>query len=95
MAVGLFASNPMQGHAADALNGETLAKRWCSPCHVVAKDQSTTTGEAPPFASIARDPNLDGAKIAIFLLSPHPKMPDMGLSRSAAADIAAYISSLK
>jgi hypothetical protein len=29
------------------------------------------------------------------LLDPHPKMPDMGLSRSDAADLAAYIAALK
>jgi mono/diheme cytochrome c family protein len=81
--------------AADARNGETLAKRWCSSCHVVAGDQSGTTGEAPPFRVIARTPDLDASKIALFLLQPHPKMPDMGLSRQAAADIAAYISGLR
>jgi hypothetical protein len=33
--------------------------------------------------------------IALFLLDPHPKMPDMGLSWTEAADLAAYIASLK
>jgi hypothetical protein len=27
---------------------------------------------------------------ALFLLNPHPRMPDMNLSRSEAADLAAY-----
>jgi hypothetical protein len=40
-------------------------------------------------------PGLDAAKIAHFLLDPHPKMPDMSLSRTEAADIAAYIATLK
>jgi hypothetical protein len=30
----------------------------------------------------------------MFLLDPHPKMPDMGLSRAEAAALAAYISTL-
>jgi mono/diheme cytochrome c family protein len=81
--------------AADVRNGETLARRWCSSCHVVAGDQSGTTGEAPTFRVIARTPDLDAGKIALFLLQPHPKMPDMGLSRQAAGDLAAYITSLK
>jgi len=85
----------MPASAADARNGETLARRWCSSCHVVAGDQSGTTGEAPPFRVIARTPDLDAGKIALFVLQPHPKMPDMGLSREAAADLAAYISSLR
>ena len=33
--------------------------------------------------------------IALFLLHPHPKMPDIGLSRKGAEDLAAYISALK
>jgi len=40
-------------------------------------------------------PGFDAANIALFLLDPHPKMPDMGLSRTAAADLAAYIATLK
>ena len=89
----LFASGAAV--AADVRNGEALAKRWCSTCHVVARDQTTTTGEAPPFTTIAKMPDLDAAKLVLFLLSPHPKMPDMGLSRGAAEDLAAYISSQK
>ena len=81
--------------AGDASNGERLALRWCSACHVVAPTQAGTTGEAPPFAMIARKPDFDEAKVAFFLLDPHPKMPDMGLSRTDAADLAAYMSSLK
>ncbi len=80
--------------AADARNGEQLARRWCEPCHVVAADQREVTGEAPPFASIATRPGFDPARIAMFLLDPHPKMPDMSLTRIEAADLAAYIATL-
>ena len=64
---------------ADADNGERLARRWCSPCHVVASNQRGTTSEAPPFATIANRSDFDAAKVALFLLDPHPKMPNMGL----------------
>jgi hypothetical protein len=80
--------------AADARNGGLLARRWCEPCHVVATDQREVTGEAPPFASIARSPGFDASRIATFLLDPHPKMPDMSLTRIEAADLAAYIATL-
>jgi hypothetical protein len=40
-------------------------------------------------------PDFDAAKIAAFLLEPHPKMPNMSLSRTEAADLAAYIATLK
>jgi mono/diheme cytochrome c family protein len=81
--------------AADIQHGATIARRWCSSCHVVAGNQRQVTGEAPPFATIARSPGFDEHRLAFFLLDPHPKMPDMGLSRTDAADLAAYIGSLK
>ncbi len=82
--------------AADAYHGARLAHRWCAACHVVSATQrSVTTDQAPPFATIAKAPGFDAAKVAMFLLDPHPKMPDMGLSRNEAADLAAYIATLK
>jgi mono/diheme cytochrome c family protein len=77
--------------AADAVVGQTLAKRWCAACHVVASDQQQANGQAPPFSAIGKTPDLDASKLALFILLPHPKMPDMNLSRAEAADIAAYI----
>jgi mono/diheme cytochrome c family protein len=77
-------------------NGERLAHRWCAACHVVSATQrQVTTDQAPPFASIAKTPDFDAGKIALFLLDPHPKMPDMGLSRTDSQDLAAYIATLK
>lgn len=80
--------------AADIEHGETLAWRWCASCHVVAPDQQQATAEAPPFAGIARRPDFDVNRLAFFLLDPHPKMPNMSLTRSEAADLASYIASL-
>ena len=84
---------PRTAAAADADNGETLAKRWCAACHIVAADQKAGGTQAPAFSSIAKKPGLDASRLALFLLDPHPKMPDMSLSRAAAADLAAYIKS--
>jgi mono/diheme cytochrome c family protein len=86
----------LEVRATDADNGQRLARRWCESCHVVAPNQRRpATDAAPPFATIARKPDFDAAKIALFLLDPHPKMPDMGLTRAEAADLAAYIATLK
>jgi hypothetical protein len=49
----------------------------------------------PPFAVIARKSDFTPEKIAFFLLDPHPKMPSFPLGRSEAADLAAYIGSLR
>jgi mono/diheme cytochrome c family protein len=81
--------------AADANNGKRLAERWCTGCHLVSPSQSTATDQVPTFSSIAKMPDFSAARIAFFLLDPHPKMPDMSLSRTEAADIAAYIATLK
>ena len=81
--------------AADADHGAVLAKRWCATCHLVDSGQKRASADVPPFAAIARKPDFTPEKIAFFLLDPHPKMPDFPLSRAEAADIAAYIGSLR
>ena len=58
---------------------------------MVAADQKSGNTQVAPFSAIAKVPNFDAAKLALYLLTPHPKMPDMSLSRSEAADLAAYI----
>jgi mono/diheme cytochrome c family protein len=84
----------MASASADPEDGERLARRWCAACHVVAADQQRASTDAPPFATIARVPGFSADKLALFLLEPHPKMPNMGLSRREAADLADYIAKL-
>ena len=86
---------PSLAAAADATVGKQLAERWCQSCHAIGANQPMAVTEAPTFASIARKPGFDEAKVATFLLEPHPKMPSIGLSRDAAADLAAFIASEK
>ena len=89
----VFAALSQSAAAVDAQQGGVLAKRWCAACHVVAADQQNAGGQAPPFSAIGKTPDLDTSRLALFLLLPHPKMPDMNLSRAEAADLAAYIQS--
>jgi mono/diheme cytochrome c family protein len=91
-AVGLTGSAVM---AADANHGAELAKRWCATCHLVDSAQKQASADVPPFATIARKSDFNPEKVAFFLLDPHPKMPNFPLSRNEAADIAAYIESLR
>ncbi len=86
----LFLLSAPASHAADPDNGQRLAQRWCANCHVVDRAQTRGT-EAPPFSAIARKPNFDATAVAFFLLNPHPRMPDFGLTRKEAEDLAAYI----
>jgi len=79
--------------AADVSHGEALAKRWCAACHIVSADQTRGADNVPPFATIAMKPGFSAEKIAQFLMDPHPKMPDMQLTRGEARDLGAYIAS--
>jgi len=80
---------------ADADNGLRLAERWCASCHIVSGSQTTGSDRVPPFSAIAHRADFSVEKLAIFLLDPHPVMPNMSLSRNEAQDIAAYIAQLR
>ena len=79
--------------AADAAHGAQLAKRWCASCHIVSPDQTRGADNVPAFPTIAKKPGFTADKIAKFLMNPHPKMPNMQLSRREARDLGAYIAS--
>ena len=53
--------------------------------------QRLASDQTPPFATIAKMLHLGAGEIAPHLLSPHPKMPDMNLTRTEAGDLAAFI----
>ena len=91
--VSLLVTGPVL--AADASNGKRVAVRWCATCHVVAPDQRNAYADAPPFKEIASRPNFSESGLVTFLLNPHAKMPNMSLTRIEAADIAAYIRTLR
>jgi len=98
--IGAFAAVAATGsffvaEAGDAKVGKQLAERWCQSCHAISANQPMAATEAPPFATIAKKPGFEEAKVATFLLEPHPKMPPLGLSRESAADLAAFIASQK
>jgi mono/diheme cytochrome c family protein len=83
---------PAQSDAADAQQGERLARRWCAECHIVAPDQTRARADAPSFAAISatrRVPQIEG-----FLRQNHPQMPDMSLSRDEIANLIAWMQSL-
>jgi len=87
---------PEQAFPADANQGRVIAERWCMGCHVVGPTQkSAPVDQAPPFASIAMRPDFDEGRLALLLLSPHPNMPKLALSRFEIADLTAYILTLK
>ncbi len=84
---------------ADALfqasNGKVLAQKWCASCHLVSSDQTKASADAPPFATIAKKSDEELNRLQLFLLDPHPVMPNFDLSRDQITDLVAYIRSLK
>lgn len=98
LAAALLALTPIlvsAAHAADVALGEGIAKRWCASCHAVEATSPKVATEAASFADIAKRPDFNEKSLAYFLLDPHPKMPDMSLTRTEAADLAAYVRSLQ
>jgi mono/diheme cytochrome c family protein len=91
----LIAGQIAGAQAADPNHGAELARRWCAACHVVSPSQQRGADAVPTFESIARRSEFSSRALAFFLLDPHPKMPDMALSRPEADDLAAYIESLR
>ncbi|MDO8534078.1 MAG: c-type cytochrome [Xanthobacteraceae bacterium] len=81
--------------AADANNGAELARRWCAACHLITHNRLPMPLAASPFGSIAKRPGFNARQLSQALQAPHPRMPERGLSRDEAADIAAYIATLK
>jgi mono/diheme cytochrome c family protein len=81
--------------AADVSHGADLAKRWCASCHLVENAQKQADADVPAFAAIAGRSDFTPERVAFFLLDPHPRMPNFPLSRTEAADLAAYIGSLR
>lgn len=80
--------------AADAANGERLARRWCAECHVVAADQTRASADVPSFAALAARPELTDIAITAIFTAPdraHSRMPAIDLSRPDIADLIAHI----
>lgn len=80
----------------DVEAGGRLAARWCSSCHIVGPTtQQGVSNGAPPFDAIARMSSTTMTSLRVFLMTPHPPMPDLHLSRQEIDDIASYILSLR
>jgi cytochrome c len=86
-----FASAAEAAGNADA--GRQLVTRSCSSCHAT-ESAATATDNAPPFSVVAKTNRENPAWIRGWLMSPHPPMPNISLSRQQIDDIIAYLSSL-
>jgi len=91
----IFLSLTISSHAADIARGNKLSELWCTGCHSAVENRNPAIMLAPPLEVIAQRQTLDAKVLSQLLQAPHPQMPDRGLSRDEASDIAAYIESLR
>ena len=75
-------------------NGKKIAQVWCASCHVISEDQVEATSDVPSFKFIADKYKNNIEAAAVFLADPHPRMPDLNLTRNEIQDLLAYIESL-
>jgi mono/diheme cytochrome c family protein len=87
----LLVMGPGGAAAADAANGGVIAARWCAHCHAVAPGSQRSDAGPPSFAQIGRNPAMDAGALAAFLTAPHPRMPDLSLTRREIDDLLAFI----
>lgn len=86
-------AQPSTARKPDPGVGEIIAKRWCASCHLVAPDQTRANVDAPTFSAIAAK-KMDDDALTAFLQTPHPRMPDMSLTRNEVSDLVAFITHL-
>jgi mono/diheme cytochrome c family protein len=80
----------------DAANGERLARKLCVNCHQVAPDSTDPVlADVPGFREVANRAGMTRAQVEVFVLNPHPPMPQVQLTREELSDISAYIMSLR
>ena len=99
LALPLFASLTLAGVTSetDKVQGKALAEKLCTNCHLVgsAQQQQPSNADVPSFKEIAdREDQTAGAIIARIMLPKHP-MPQIPLTKTELADLAAYILSLR
>jgi mono/diheme cytochrome c family protein len=79
----------------DVQKGRVIAERWCSSCHLVSRDQTSASGDAPSFASISERSQSGIDSLAGFIADAHPPMPKLSLTRDEIRNLLAYIASLR
>lgn len=77
-----------------AAHGQTLARQWCSGCHLV-EPGNTASDVAPSFSQIAQNRALTPDRLRNWLSDPHPPMPNLSLSRDEIEALVAYFDSLR
>jgi mono/diheme cytochrome c family protein len=79
----------------DAVEGQALAERLCTNCHLVAPGQEHANVDVPSFREIANRQGQTAGTITARIILPNHPMPQIPLDKAELADLAAYILSLR
>jgi mono/diheme cytochrome c family protein len=83
-----------QQAAPDPAAGLELASQLCTACHIVGTER-VGSDVAPPFLAIARNPEITVTELHGWIGARHPRLPNLALSPQQAADINAYLDTLR
>jgi mono/diheme cytochrome c family protein len=89
---------PPSGEAeADIVAGRAYAQRACAQCHnVTARRPRLFSGiGAPDFYAIAAERTTSPMGLNVFLLTPHPTMPNFIIADQDRRNVIAYIMSFR
>jgi len=98
-AVATYGALASLGHAESVgrpQQGRAMALSVCAECHAVRQgDLRSPNDDAPPFARIAATPGMTTIALTAALRTSHRTMPNIVLQPDEAADVIAYILSLR
>lgn len=97
LACALIVAAPQFAHAENAENGLRLSRALCVNCHSVEPGGAARqfVADVPSFMAIATKPGQSADRMQGYILTPHPPMPQVQLTKNELADIAAYVMTLK
>ncbi|MDP4003318.1 c-type cytochrome [Methylobacterium sp. NEAU K] len=90
-------AGPAMAQDASGARGGAFARAICARCHAIRARGASPMREAPPFRSLAeRFPIDDLADVLVEGVERrHPAMPDFRLAPAEAADLTAYLRTLR
>ena len=82
--------------AGDPTVGEAYAKATCAECHDIRRGGFGSKNPlATPFQAIANTKGMTATALTVFFRTPHKVMPNLIIKGDDAANVIAYILSLK
>jgi len=93
---GALPSAPASAQGLGAERGRVLAQEFCARCHAISAAQERPgEADAPSFRRLAANPRWTRAALIEMMTVPHVNMPPPVLTPDEAAEVAAYIQSLR